>query len=264
MESSQTFWQHLDALRGVLVRMGVTVFVAVVALFVAMPSVFDYVVLWPCRADFPLYRLFDLGREWFERLAGPGAVESAQTPEALSLININLGSQLMVQMSMSVHMALILTFPLLVYMLWGFVSPGLYPREKRNATRAFVFANIMFYIGVAVGYFLVFPLTLRFLSQYQLSKTIVNTLTLDSYIDNFLIITMLMGAVFELPLLAWLLGKAGGLTRSFFGKYRRHAVVALLVVAALITPTGDPLSLAIVFVPLYLLWESSACLVRSR
>ena len=119
----------------------------------------------------------------------------------------------------------------------------------------------MFYLGIAVGYFLVFPLTLRFLADYQLSEAVPNTISIESYMDNFFIITFMMGIVFELPLLAWLLGKIGFLTRSFFGNYRRHAIVVLLVIAAMITPTGDPFTLAAVFFPIYFLWEFSSRLV---
>ena len=97
--------------------------------------------------------------------------------------------------------------------------------------------------------------------KHPLSASITNTITLDSYIDNFMTISLLMGVVFELPLLAWLLGKAGILTRRFFSRYRRHAVVALLVAAGFITPTADPFSMFAVFLPLYILWEGAAWLV---
>ena len=116
----------------------------------------------------------------------------------------------------------------------------------------------MFFLGVATGYFLVFPLTLRFLADYQLSSLIPNQISLDSYMDNFMMLILVMGIVFELPLVAWLLGKAGIVSRGLFNRYRRHAVVALLVAAAVITPTGDPFTLMVVFLPLYLLWELSA------
>lgn len=119
----------------------------------------------------------------------------------------------------------------------------------------------MFYLGVAVGYFVVFPLALRFLATYRLSPVIEAVVSLDSYMDNFYTVVLLMGAVFELPLLAWLLGKMGLITRAFFRKYRRHAIVALLIVAALITPTGDPFTLLAVFIPIYALYEFSAALV---
>ena len=119
----------------------------------------------------------------------------------------------------------------------------------------------MFYLGVATGYFLVFPLAVKFLAGYRLSDVIEPMVTLTSYMDNFFTLLLMMGAVFELPLVAWLLGKMGLLTRGFFSRYRRHAIVVLLIVAAIITPNGDPFTLFLFFIPIYALWEGSARLV---
>lgn len=246
-----SFWSHLDELRKILFRIAAVVVVVAIIIFMIMPWLFDTVILAPTHSDFPLYALFDA-------IMPP---EPGTPPFNIDLININLASQLFVHLSMSGYVAAVVCFPIIISMLWSFVSPGLYPHEKKNARTAFLFGNIMFYLGLAVGYFLVFPLTLRFLATYQLSESIHNTLTLDSYIDNFLGICLIMGIVFELPLLAWLLGKFGILTKAFFSKYRRHAIVALLVVAAIITPTGDPFTLLIVFIPIYSLWEFSAFIV---
>lgn len=250
------FWDHVDALRGVLLRIGGAVVVLAVTLFWFMRDIFDRVILAPCQADFPLYRLLD-------NLEGLGAFapEGAGADFNVELINTQLASQFFIHMSTSCWLAAILAFPFIIYQLWTFIEPALYPNEKRNARAAFLWGNVMFFVGVAVGYFLVFPLTLRFLADYQLSESIANTITIDSYMDNFLLLTLLMGAVFELPMLAWMLGKIGLLTRGFFNRYRRHAIVALLVVAAMITPTGDPFTLFVVFTPIYLLWEGSAALV---
>lgn len=248
--ADMNFWGHLDELRGVLVRIAVVVIVFGVVFFIFMPWIFDNVILAPCRASFLLYKLFDMI-----------APDSTPPDFQVNLINIQLASQLFIHLSASGWLAAVFSFPVIIYLLWTFVSPALYPEEKRNSRTAFLFGNIMFYFGVAVGYFLVFPLTLRFLATYQLSDLIPNTITLDSYMDNFLSICLVMGAVFELPLVAWLLGKIGLLTRSFFNTYRRHAIVALLIVAALITPTGDPFTLFVVFLPIYMLWELSSRLV---
>lgn len=119
----------------------------------------------------------------------------------------------------------------------------------------------MFYLGTLVGYFIVYPLALRFLSQYSLSEGIENHLTLDSYMDSFYTIVVSMGLVFELPLVAWMLGRMGIVDRNFFTRYRRYAVFGLVVLAALITPTSDIFTLTVVFIPLYALWEFGALLV---
>ena len=122
----------------------------------------------------------------------------------------------------------------------------------------------MFFLGVLVGYYVVFPVTLRFLADYHVSQLVPNQISLDSYMDTFLMLIFVMGLIFELPLVAWLLGVLGVLHRGFFRTYRRHAIVALLVLAAIITPTGDPFTLMVVFLPIYLLYEVSAYLVPKQ
>ena len=129
---------------------------------------------------------------------------------------------------------------------------------------AFLFGTVMFFIGCFVGYAVVFPMTLRFLYTYQLSPDISNQLTLDSYMSNFLMLVFMMGIVFELPLVSALLSRMGILYRSFFSRYRRHAIVVLMIVAAVITPSTDPFTLMVVFLPIYILWELSAFLVRKE
>lgn len=250
-----TFWDHLDALRGVLLKIAAVVLVLGIAAFCVMPWLFDNVVMAPCRPDFPFYRLLD-----YITVHSPLGFDAAG-PFDLQLVSLQLASQFYIHLSASCWTACIVGFPLIIYILWTFVAPGLYEHEKRGMRRAFLMGNLMFFAGVAVGYLLVFPLALRFLATYSLSSTITPMISLDSYMDNFFTLILVMGAVFELPLLAWLLGKAGVLTRSFFTKYRRHAIVALLIAAGLITPTGDPFTLFAVFIPIYCLWELSACLV---
>ncbi len=250
-----SFWEHLDDLRAVLIKMAVVVTTAAVVLFIFMPDIFDRVILAPCNGDFVLYR-------WIDRLA-------ALIPDMpklggdfhVDLINIQLASQLYVHLSTSFWLAVVLTFPVILYFLWTFIAPALYQNERKGVRKAFLFGVVMFFIGVAVGYFLVFPIILRFLADYHVSVMVPNQVSLDSYMDTFLMMVFFMGVVFELPLLCWLLGNVGVLDRSFFSKYRRHAIVALVVLAAIITPTGDLFTLSVVFLPLYLLYELSALLV---
>ncbi len=254
-----SFWDHLDALRGVLLK-AIAVFAVVAAtLFAFMPEIFNNVILAPCDSGFPTYRLLDrLSALW------PGAFEKPVADFSVKLVNYQLASQFVIHMSMTCWLALVLSFPVVLYLLWTFIRPGLYPSERRGALAAFWAGVVMFYLGVVVGYFLVFPLTARFLADYQLSSMVPNVISLDSYTDTFVTIVFLMGVVFELPPLAWLLGRLGLLDRSFFSLYRRHAIVALMVLAAVITPTGDPFTLFAVFIPIYALWEFSATLVPRR
>lgn len=250
-----TFWDHLDALRGVLFRAAAVFVLLAVGAFAVMPRLFDNVIMAPCSPHFPFYRMLDS-----VAAAAGMAVEGGGDFHA-KVVSLELTSQFFVHMSAACWTALIVGFPVIIYLLWGFVAPALYEHERRGIRRAFLFGNIMFYAGVALGYAVVFPLAFRFLASYRLSDSIDGLISLTSYMDNFFTLILLMGAVFELPLLAWLLGKMGMLSRGFFKKYRRHAIVALLIVAALITPTGDPFTLLAVFIPVYALWEFSARLV---
>ena len=176
--------------------------------------------------------------------------------------NINVASQFMTHITTSFWFAFVLSFPYLIFEVWRFVSPALYQNEKKSVGLAFTAGTFMFFLGCAVGYTLVFPLTFRFLTEYQLSETIANQISLNSYMGNFLMMIFIMGVVFELPLLAWLLSKMGLVTKDFFRKYRKYAVVVLLVLAAVITPSGDPFTLIVVFLPLYLLYELSILFVK--
>lgn len=251
-----SFWSHLDALRGTLMRIGLTVVVLMVGFFFIMPWFFDHVILWPCSPDFPFYSAL-----YFIKGDGEFLPNLGNADFEIHLINIKLGTQLMTHLSASMWLGIAFSFPLIIYQLWLFVAPGLYEREKRGARKAFLFGNVMFYLGIGMGYFVVFPLALRFLSQYELSAQIQNQLTLDSYMDNFYTVIVSMGLVFELPLVAWMLGKAGLIKRSFFKRYRRHAIFALTVLSAFITPTSDIFTLLVVFTPLFTLWELSSLLV---
>lgn len=251
-----SFWEHLEALRSVLIKIVVLLVVTMIGFFVAMPSMFDSVILAPCDGNFVLYRALS-------KIASvmPGCPELTTDGYHVNLINIELTSQFMVHMTTSFWLALVFSFPVVIYLLWTFVEPALYPNEKSGARRAFLVGNLMFFMGVAMGYFIVFPVSLRFLADYHVSELVPNQVSLDSYMDTFLSLIFLMGLVFEFPLVAWILGKMGVLHREFFSKFRRHAVVALLIVAAFITP-GDIFSTIVVFVPIYCLYELSALLVK--
>jgi len=251
-----SFWDHIDALRSVLVRIIIVLVAVTVGLFCVMPSLFDAVILAPCHGDFVLYRLFERMTSSLTWLP-----QFSTADFNVELINIKLASQFFIHMSTSFWLALVLMFPFVLYQLWTFIAPALYPSEKRGVKTAFLIGCLMFFLGVAVGYFIVFPVTLRFLADYHVSQLVPNQISLDSYMDTFLMLIFVMGIIFELPLMAWLLGVLGILKRGFFGSYRRHAIVVLLMLAAIITPTGDPFTLMVVFLPIYLLYEVSAFLV---
>lgn len=252
-----TFWDHLEELRWTILRSIIALVVFAILGFAVMPYIYDTVIMGPTSSDFFLYKYLCKITS-----AIPFLPDFCDDSFHVEIINIKLASQFFRHMSTSFWLALILTFPYLVFEIWRFVSPALYDSEKKSIRWVFVFGTVMFFIGCVVGYCLVFPMTFRFLATYQLSEAITNQISLDSYMDNFLMLIFIMGIVFELPLVSWLLSQLGLLNRSFFKKYRRHAIVALLVLAAFITPSSDPFTLSVVFFPLYFLFELSRFLVK--
>jgi len=180
------------------------------------------------------------------------------------MVNYELTAPFLRHLSTSGWLALVLICPYILFELWRFVSPALYEHERKNVRWVFLFGSVMFFVGCLISYSVIFPMTLRFLYTYSdtLSDVIHNQVSLDSYLSNFISLILIMGFVFELPLISWLLSQFGILKRSFFKTYRRHAIVILVVAAAIITPTGDPFTLSLVFFPLYALYELSIVLVK--
>lgn len=258
-EKELTFWDHLDELRRVLFRVLAVWFVLAVGYFIAMPYLFDGVILAPCHNDFIFYDFLRwIGQEL-------NLQDEFFTQEFhVKLININLAAPFFIHMSTAFWMSVVTATPYLFYEIWRFISPALYPKERKGVKKALGIGTVMFFIGVLLGYFMVYPLTLRFLSTYELSAAIENQISLNSYIDNFMMLVLCMGLAFELPLVTWLLSLLGVVHKSFLCKYRRYAIVLIVVVAAIITPTGDPFTLTVVAVPLYLLYELSILMIKDK
>lgn len=233
-----TFWDHLDELRTTFIRILVAVAVAASVAFSFKDTLFD-IVLAPHRSDFITYRL--LQAEDFR----------------ISLMNVGLTEQFLVHVKVAFCFGLLVASPYILFLLFRFISPALYANERRYGRVVVMGGYVMFILGTLINYFLLFPLTVRFLGTYQVSVDVTNMLTLDSYIDNLMMLTLMMGLVFELPVVCWLLGKLGLIDRGMMAKYRRHAFVAILIVAAIITPTGDPFTLFAVSMPIWLLYELS-------
>jgi sec-independent protein translocase protein TatC len=169
----------------------------------------------------------------------------------------------MIHMKVALMAGLLIASPYILYTLFRFISPALYENERKYSIRITVAAYVMFLIGVVVNYLLIFPLTVRFLGTYRVSEEVQTLLTLTSYIDTLTMMTLIFGIIFEIPVVSWLLAKAGMLKASWMTRYRRHAIVAILIVAAIITPTADILTLVIVSLPIWLLYETSIVLVRA-
>jgi sec-independent protein translocase protein TatC len=185
-------------------------------------------------------------------------------PFHLQLINTLLTEQFYVHIKVSLYAALLLSSPYILFEVFRFVVPALYERERHYATRVVGAAYVMFCLGTLLNYFLVFPFTLHFLGTYQVSTDINNLLTLQSYIDTFICMSLMIGTVFELPIVCWLLGVLGIIHRSTMRQYRRHAIVAILLVAAIITPTTDAMTLFVVSLPIWLLYEISVLIVKDK
>ena len=239
----QTFWDHLDELRSSLIRMGVAIVVFAVATFCLKETLFS-VVLAPRSSDFVTYRLLGVD------------------PFSIHLMNTGLTEQFMIHMRTAIYAGLLVASPYILYELFRFVSPGLYQNERRYVVWIVGAAYVMFLTGTLINYFVVFPLTVRFLGTYQVSPDVANMLTLQSYIDTLIGMSLVMGVVFELPVVCGLLGHMGLINSHMMSEYRRHAIVAILVVAAIITPTTDMFTLFVVALPIYLLYELSIQIVR--
>lgn len=250
-----TFWEHLDELRKVIFRSLGIILVFMVVIFIFKDFVFNDVILAPLDDNFYLYRGFN----WLLAKLGLPLLDSF----TLKLVNIDLAAQFFTHVKVSFYLGLVVAAPFIIYFFWGFVKPALYLKEKLAARKAFGFASLLFYIGVFVGYSIVFPLTLRFLGTYQVSELVPNQISLASYISMFNGLILIMGIVFEMPVLAALLSALGVINKQMMKKYRKHAAVILLILAAVITPSGDAFTLFAVGMPLYLLYELSIAVCKN-
>ena len=242
--SPMTFWDHLDELRSVIIRSLVISVLAAVVAFCLKEQLFA-IVLAPRTSEFITFRL--LGVETF----------------SIHLMNTGLTEQFMIHLRTAMYAGVLVASPYIIYLLFRFVSPALYDNEKKYATALVGSGYLMFMLGTLLNYFLIFPLTVKFLGTYQVSEDVANMLTLQSYMDTLLMMSLVMGIVFELPVVSWLLGKMGLINAAMMRTWRKHAIVAILMVSAIITPTTDAFTLFIVALPIWLLYEVSILIVKS-
>ena len=242
-DSEMSFWDHLEALRGTLFRSVLSVALLSV-IFLCIPKPLFKAVLWPTEAHFPLYRL-------------PGVDFS------MSLINIELSAQFFVYLKVAVLCGAVLAFPYIIWEIWKFVSPALYDHERRAVRKAFGFSSGLFYMGVATGYFVVLPVCLMFFVNFSVSDAIVNTISLSSYMSLFVSMVFLMGLLFEFPTVILALSALGIINQGTLRKGRKYAIVAVLLLSAIITPS-DPFSMFVLAIPLYGLYELSILLSKKE
>lgn len=224
-----TFWEHLDELRSVLLKSLAAWLIASIAAFCFKQPLFELI-----------FRPLEPGQQ---------------------LLNIDVTAQFFTHVQVALCVGFVIALPLIVAWLYGFVAPALYQNEKRYSLIFVLSALLLFAAGVALNYFVIFPLSFNMLSTYQVSDIVVNRISLTSYISLLLVLSVFMGLMFEIPILTWLLAKLGILRREHLKRYRRHVFVAILIVAAVITPTGDPFTLMIVTLPIYLLYELSIIII---
>ena len=253
MSEKQSFWDHLDILRASLVKIAAVTAVFAVVAFIFKEALFS-IILAPKDADFITYR-------WLYFFSGWVTDEQSQD-FYVKLINTGLAQQFMIHMKVAMCTGVLCASPYILYQLFRFVSPALYANERKYVVRVVGYGYIMFMVGVLISYFLIFPLTFRFLGTYQVSEQVENMISLQSYISTLLMMCLAMGIVFEIPILSWLFAKLGFISADFMRRYRRHAVVIILIVAAIITPTSDVFTLLLVSLPMWLLYEVSILIVK--
>ena len=249
-EHEMSFIDHLEILRWHIIRSVASILVFAIIAFLAKDFVVHDLILGPSRPDFYTYRKFcDLGAY----LNSPGLCIQKLS---FTLQSRQMSSQFTTHMTVSFIIGLILAFPYTFWEIWRFIKPGLYPNEQKNSRGAVFFVTILFLIGLLFGYFIAAPLSINFLSSYSIDPSIANEFDLSSYIDTLTQMTLACGIMFELPMIVFFLAKAGIASPELMRLYRRHAIVVILVIAALISPP-DVLSMTIFAVPLIGLYEGS-------
>lgn len=252
VSGNQTFWDHLEVMRGMILRcLAVTLLFSFIAFF--FKEFLFEIALAPKYDDFLTYRLIDricvaLGLQQLPRFH-------------VDLINTGLARQFIIHMKTALCAGLLCASPYIIYSIFAFIAPGLYDKERRYAAITATSGYLLFVLGILVSYFIIFPVTFQFLGTYQVDIEVRNLIDLDSYMGTLAVMCLCMGIIFELPVLSWLFAKLGLLHSTFLKTYRRHAIVVILIIAAIITPTSDAFTLLLVSVPIWLLYEVSILLV---
>ena len=263
-----SFFQHLEALRWHLIRSVLAILVFAIVAFIYFNSIFKNVIMAPTRIDFWTYRMMCKMGGFFHSLssyfnAGSFCVKSI----SFHLINTDLAGQFNLQLNTSIMIGLILGVPYILYELWRFIRPALHDKERRAASGFVFYSSSLFLLGVLFGYYVITPLSIRFFASYTVSDSIENLFSTDSFISSETMLTLLAGLVFQLPIIVYVLASLGILTPKFMRDKRRYATIIILVLAAIITPSPDALTMLIVALPLFVLYEFSitvAAVVQRR
>ena len=248
-----TFGGHLEVLRRMLIRIIAVTLCLGVVIFCLKDTTFG-LLLAPCDNHFVTYRAI-------ERLCAAVGIDLHFETYEITLINTELSTQFMTHLSTSVYLALLFASPYIVIELYRFIVPALYDNERHYSVGVAVAVYLLFIVGVLMSYYVIFPFALRFLGTYQVAAGITNQINLSSYISTFTTLTFLMGLVFQIPVISFFLAKIGLLDAALMRTYRRHALIVIFLIAAIITPP-DIFTLVLVTLPMYGLYEVSILIVR--
>lgn len=248
-----TFGGHLEVLRRMLFRILFVVGILAIVVFCCKNTTWS-ILLAPSEYDITTYRMI-------ESLASSIGLDFKFEEFYVELIAIDLSSQFMTHITTSIYLALLGASPYILYELFRFISPALYESEKKHSVLVVSLIYLLFVLGVLMSYFVIFPISFRFLGTYSVAAKVHSTITLDSYIETFTSLTFVMGIVFQLPLIMFVLAKMGFVSYNMLAKYRKHALIIIMFVAAIITPP-DLMTLILVTIPLYVLYEISVRVTR--
>lgn len=243
-----TFGGHLEVLRRMLFRIIIVTGAIAVVIFCFKDTTWK-ILLDPSECSFVTYR-------WIENMAAAFGINFRFDDFSVDLIATDLSSQFMTHITTSIYLGLLGASPYILYELFRFISPALYEKEKKYSVQVVVIIYLLFIMGVLMSYYILFPISFRFLGTYSVAEKIHSTITLDSYISTFTTLTLLMGVTFQLPVIAFTLTKLGFISSEMLAKYRKHSFLLIMLVAAIITPP-DLMTLVLVTIPLYLLYEIS-------
>ncbi len=245
-----TFFEHIEVLRWHIIRALASVVVVSIVVFAMKTIVFQYIILGPTKADFPTYIFFCNLSPTF-----------CFYPQNLQIITRDIQEQFICHIKVSLWLGVIVAFPYIFYEFWKFIKPGLYKNEVKAARGIVFVCSLLFLLGVSFGYFLISPIAITFLSSYSVSPDVANTTTLEALVNSMTMFTLPVGLIFEMPIIMYFLAKIGIVSSAFLIKYRRHAVVIIIVVAAVITPP-DAITMMMIAIPLYALYEVSIILTK--
>jgi sec-independent protein translocase protein TatC len=255
-DKKMSFLEHLEELRVHLFRSAIAITLFAILAFFQKELLFDGILLAPKRLDFVTYRFFCELAAQFSSLK-PICFDKV----GFVLSNIDMSGQFFQHFTVSFMAGIILAFPYIAWEFWRFIKPALKSKEKKVISGFVFYVSMLFFMGVTFGYFLIAPISIMFLGTYQVSAEVVNYITLDSYLSTLSMITLATGIIFELPVIAYILAKVGLLSADFMVKYRRHAIVVNLFIAAILTP-NDLASMQIMSIPLLLLYEISILIIK--